>query len=74
MKIDPKFLKELTLKACMFEEIAELFALTEEQKVNPKAAEWIIDRIKQLQTAYMIRKSTTEKVDFPKDTPSEENR
>lgn len=64
MKTDAKYLMEITIKACHFEEIADLFALTEQQKLDPRAAEWIIDRIKQFQTSYMIRKAIVEKVDL----------
>lgn len=61
-----KLLAKLATMAASLEEVAKLFALTEEQMTDPAAGRWLVDRIKQLQTAYTIRKGLADNVDFHK--------
>lgn len=60
-----KLLAELSTMAASLEEVGKLFALTPEQLKDPSCGIWLVDRIKQLQTAYTIRKEINARVDFP---------
>lgn len=65
--MDLRFTAKLLNMAASLKEVGELFALTPEQMEDPRAGEWLIDRIKQLQTAHIIRKEMAAKVNFPQD-------
>lgn len=65
MTTDSKLLMELSIYSHHFRVLADYFNLTEAQRLDPNASEWIIDRVKQIQTAYMIRKSMADKDQFP---------
>lgn len=48
--------------------IADLFSLTEKERNSENAGDWMIDRIKQFQTGYILRKSIIDKEAYPVDT------
>ena len=54
MTITPQFLYEISSQLLSFNQICDLFGLSEEERKNPSAGRWIIDRIKQYQTAAII--------------------
>lgn len=55
--------------AANFVDVAQEFGLTEEQMKDPKAAKYIIERIHNIQSAYNIRQTLSDKVDFTKTSP-----
>lgn len=59
-----RLIAKLSRLASHFSEVAELFALTPEQQDDANCGKYVVDRIKQLQTAYTIRKSSRDNVDF----------
>lgn len=62
-----KLLSELATMAASLEEVGRLFSLTDDQLKDPQCGKYIIERIKQYQTAYTIRKEmASAKHDFPK--------
>jgi hypothetical protein len=64
--MDYKFHATLAIMAASFKEVADIFALTEEQMHDPAAGKWIVDRIRQMQTAHTLREEIAKKIDFQK--------
>jgi len=67
--MDYKLHAKLAVMAAAFVDIAKEFGFTDEQMEDPKASKYIIERIHNLQTAYNIRQTLSDKVDFTKTTP-----
>lgn len=62
--MDWKLYAEMAQKTASFEEIANIFALTPEQRKDPHAGRIIVERIRQLQTAYTLREQVGQKEAF----------
>lgn len=60
---------EEAIMAANFVDVAKEFGLTDEQMKDSKASKYIIERIHNIQTAYNIRQTLSDKVDFTKITP-----
>lgn len=64
--MDYKLHAKLAVMAASFVDIAREFGLTEEQMEDPKAGTYLVERIHNIQTAYNIRQTLSDKVDFTK--------
>lgn len=62
--MDWKLYAEMAQKTASFEEVADVFALTPEQKKSPNAGRIIVEHIRQLQTAYTLRMQVGQKEAF----------
>lgn len=65
MNISPDFLAELAVMNLNYNKICDLFGLSHEDRRSPQAGDWIIDWIKQMQTAYLLRKAAV--TNMPRD-------
>lgn len=54
LTINAQFLYEISSQLLCYNYICDQLGLTEEERKNPNAGLWIIDRMKQLQTAALM--------------------
>jgi hypothetical protein len=54
VNISPEFLYEISSQLLNWNVIADAFGLTQEERRSPSAGKWIMDRVRQYQTAALL--------------------